>query len=118
MTMPKSSNVSLVESAAFTALIRASIAYSYALGAHMMVPCEPPRVAIWVAFFSGCQRYRCRQVNTDSNTRQRDNCEMDAFITAMGQFSISTSVRLQRRTFEFAMRNGYNMQCAHATKHP
>ena len=41
--MPKSSNVSLVESAAFTALIRASIAYSYALGAHMMVPCEPPR---------------------------------------------------------------------------
>ena len=24
-------------------------------------------------------------VNTDSNTRQRDNCEMDAFIAAMGQ---------------------------------
>ena len=43
MTMPKSSNVSLVGSAAFTALIRASIAYSYALGAQMMVPCEPPR---------------------------------------------------------------------------
>ena len=51
-------------------------------------------------------------VNTDSNTRQRDNCEMDAFIAAMGQFSISASVQLQRRTFEFAMRNGYNMQCA------
>ena len=57
-------------------------------------------------------------VNTDSNTRQRDNCEMDAFIAAMGQFSISASVQLQRRTFEFAMRNGYNMQCAHATQHP
>ena len=37
---------------------------------------------------------------------------MDAFIAAMGQFSISASVQLQRRTFEFAMRNGYNMQCA------
>ena len=43
---------------------------------------------------------------------------MDAFIAAMGQFSISASVQLQRRTFEFAMRNGYNMQCAHATQRP
>ena len=38
MTMPKHHNVTLVNSAAFTVLIRTSIAYSYALGSQMMVP--------------------------------------------------------------------------------
>ena len=38
VTMPKATNVSLVEKPAFTTLIRTSIAYSYALGGNMMVP--------------------------------------------------------------------------------
>ena len=33
-------------------------------------------------------------VNTDSNTRQRDNCEMDAFIAAMGQLRTSEGENL------------------------
>lgn len=52
-------------------------------------------------------------VNTDSNTRQRDNCMIDAYIAAMGQFSISKSVQLQRRTLEYAMTNGYNFDRQH-----
>jgi hypothetical protein len=38
MTMPKSKNVSLVNSPAFEALIRTSIAYTYALGSNMVAP--------------------------------------------------------------------------------
>lgn len=38
MTMPKTSSVNLTRSPAFTALIRTSTAYSYALGGHMMAP--------------------------------------------------------------------------------
>ena len=52
-------------------------------------------------------------VNTDSNTRQRDNCMIDAYIAAMGQFSISKSIQLQRRTLEYAMTNGYNFDRQH-----
>lgn len=52
-------------------------------------------------------------VNTDSNTRQRDNCMIDAYITAMGQFSVSKAVQLQRRTLEYAMTNGYNFDRQH-----
>ena len=52
-------------------------------------------------------------VNTDSNTRQRDNCEMDAFIAAMGQLRTSARyVPLVARSFEYSMRNGY-----HTDKH-
>ena len=52
-------------------------------------------------------------VNTDSNTRQRDNCMIDAFIAAMGQFSVSKAVQIQRRTLEYAMTNGYNFDSQH-----
>lgn len=38
MTMPKVSNVSLVNSPAFAVLIRTSIAFAYALGGNMMAP--------------------------------------------------------------------------------
>jgi hypothetical protein len=38
LTMPKAKNVSMVYSPAFEALIRASVAWSYALGGNMMVP--------------------------------------------------------------------------------
>ena len=38
MTMPKPKNVTLSHTPAFTALVRASIAYAYALGSNMMVP--------------------------------------------------------------------------------
>jgi hypothetical protein len=52
-------------------------------------------------------------VNTDSNTRQRDNCMIDAYITAMGQFSVGAAVQLQRRTLEYVMYNGYNFDGQH-----
>jgi len=34
------------------------------------------------------------------------------YITAMGQFSVSKAVQLQRRTLEYAMTNGYNCKCS------
>eukprot|EP00039_Didymoeca_costata_P008725 m.115456 g.115456 ORF g.115456 m.115456 type:complete len:887 (-) comp14206_c1_seq1:419-3079(-) len=37
-------------------------------------------------------------VNTDSNTRQRDLCHTDAFITALGQLSISNEYGLPKAT--------------------
>ena len=46
-------------------------------------------------------------VNTDSNTRQRDNCMIDAFVAAMGQFALTGEVELQRRTLEFALLKGF-----------
>ena len=38
MTMPKTSNLTLVKSASFTNLIRATIAFAYAIGGHIVVP--------------------------------------------------------------------------------
>ena len=38
---------------------------------------------------------------------------IDAYIAAMGQFSVSAAVQLQRRTLEYAMTNGYNFDGAH-----
>ena len=38
MTMPKTSNVSLTQSPAFTTLVRTAIAFAYSLGGHMMAP--------------------------------------------------------------------------------
>ena len=40
-------------------------------------------------------------------------CRIDAYVAAMGQFSISAAVQLQRRTLEYAMTNGFNFDGAH-----
>lgn len=37
-------------------------------------------------------------LNTDSNTRQRDLCHIDAFITSLGQYSISDELQIQWQT--------------------
>ena len=40
------------------------------------------------------------QVNTDSNTRQRDLCHTDAFITSIGQMALSSDYGVQQMTAE------------------
>ena len=39
-------------------------------------------------------------VNTDSNTRQRDLCHTDAFITSIGQMALSSDYGVQQMTAE------------------
>ena len=38
---------------------------------------------------------------------------IDAYITAMGQFSVGAAVQLQRRTLEYVMYNCYNFDGQH-----
>jgi hypothetical protein len=48
-------------------------------------------------------------VNTDSNTRQRDLCHTDAFITSLGQMALSSEYGVQQMTAEDAFQLDSNI---------
>ena len=53
-------------------------------------------------------------INTDSNTRQRDLCHIDAYITAMGQYAISNASGVQFATAMDALQVDSNIWASSA----